>query len=444
MQVVKTVKVPVHYATTKRKLGILERLTARLTHGVALWSKLIEAHNIRARGRLRDRNLERKVKDRTGLSAGLVQCCGDTALWMWRSYREQHEAWLRRLRTAQKQGDERWVKKLLKREPQKPFSNGVKRKVPIWFDYRIGRLEGARDIKVASYVIRMATLKGGEWVTIPLNPAPYHIELLEQGMIKSFQVVKKNSKYYIHVKVEYEVPDKPVTGVLGVDLGIKRSAAAVLLQPNMKLSPKSFLIIREGEKRHRLDQLNRLISKLQKARKYEALKRLRHKRGHVAEYLDRLSAKRLADLSEGCLLAAGCPKGVKYDNFKGNGRKRLRQLLTGWGYGRIIKYVVEERAERGLPTEAVEERWTSRTCWKCHSRNTERINQSTIWCWNCCKYFNADYNAALNIGLPFLAKAAGRGAEDEPAQTGDEQAREIAACKPGSQHPSGVGSSRAT
>jgi len=118
MQVVKTVKVPIHYATTKRKLGILERLTARLTYGVALWSKLIEAHNIRARSQLRDRDLERRIKDRTGLSAGLVQCCGDTALWMWRSYGEQHKTWLRRLRIAQKQGDEKWVKQLLKREPK--------------------------------------------------------------------------------------------------------------------------------------------------------------------------------------------------------------------------------------------------------------------------------------------------------------------------------------
>jgi hypothetical protein len=75
--------------------------------------------------------------------------------------------------------------------------------------------------------------------------------------------------------------------------------------------------------------------------------------------------------------------------------------------------------------------------WKCGSRNTERVNQSTLWCWDCCKYFNADYNRALNIGLPFLAKAAGRGATVELAQTEDEQAREIVACKLGSPHPSG-------
>jgi len=287
-------------------------------------------------------------------------------------------------------------------------------------------------------------LKKGEWMTLLLNPARYHLSLLERGVIKSFQIVKKSHKFHVHVKVEYDAPERPVSGVLGVDLGMKRSAATVLLKPDERLSPKSFLTLREGEKNHRLNQLNRLVSELQRAERYEALKRLRHKRKHVAEYFDRFFAKRLAGLSEGCLLAVGHPKGIKYESFKGNGKRRLRKLLTGWSYGRIIKYVVEERAERGVPTEAVNERWSSRTCWKCHSRNTERINQSTIWCWNCCKYFNADYNAAINIGLPFLAKAAGRGAEVEPAQTGDEQAREIAACKPGSQHPSGVGSSRAT
>ncbi|MBS7615501.1 hypothetical protein KEJ18_07235 [Candidatus Bathyarchaeota archaeon] len=41
-----------------------------------------------------------------------------------------------------------------------------------------------------------------------------------------------------------------------------------------------------------------------------------------------------------------------------------------------------------------------------------------------------------------MAKAADRGATVELAQTEDEQAREIVACKLGSQHPSGVGSSQ--
>jgi len=147
MQAIKTVKVPVHYATTGRKLNVLEKLTARLTLGVALWSKLIEPNNIRTRSELRSRILEGEVKEETGLSAGFVQCCGDTALWMWQSYREQHEAWLRKLKVAEKRGrgGKRWVERLLRREPSKPSTNGSSGKVPIWFDCRIGRLERAKS-----------------------------------------------------------------------------------------------------------------------------------------------------------------------------------------------------------------------------------------------------------------------------------------------------------
>ena len=49
MLVQKTVKVPIHYATTKNKLHVLDRLTARLTYTVKLWSEVIERHGIRTR-----------------------------------------------------------------------------------------------------------------------------------------------------------------------------------------------------------------------------------------------------------------------------------------------------------------------------------------------------------------------------------------------------------
>ncbi|WXG46379.1 MAG: transposase [Candidatus Atabeyarchaeum deiterrae] len=439
MQVVKTVKIPLHYSTTKRKLSILDKLTARLTYGVTLWSRLIEEHGVEDRSRLRSRALEARVKERTGLSAGFVQCCGDTALWMWRSYGELHRTWAKTVKMAESNKEQEWLKKLQRREPKKPLSNGLRHKIPIWFDYRVGKLEKARRIKMATHVIRVATLKRGEWVTIPLNPAPCHIQLLGQGTAKSFQIVKKGSKYSVHIKIEHRVLDVPVAGVLGVDLGVRRHAATVLLSGEKppKLTPRSFLTIRDGEKKNRLDRLNRLVSELQQAEKYETLRRLRHKRKQVAVYFDRLSAKTLADMCGGCLLVVGHPKGVKYSNFKGNGKKKLRKVLTRWSYARLIRFIVEERAERGLSTAVVDERWTSKTCWKCRSRHTLRMNQSTLFCRHCGMTFNADYNGALNIGLPYLAKAAGRRAADEPAQgTEDDQAKEIVACKLGSQHPS--------
>ena len=52
MLVRRTVKVPIHYATTKSKLHVLDKLTAKLTYGVRLWSELIEEHGIRTKKEL--------------------------------------------------------------------------------------------------------------------------------------------------------------------------------------------------------------------------------------------------------------------------------------------------------------------------------------------------------------------------------------------------------
>jgi len=433
--VVKTVKIPVHYATTKRKLMILDRLTARLTYCVWFWSKLFEEHCLSGSYSDRGRFCE-QVKEECKLPSTMVQCCFDTASWMWWSYRDRLKDWSWKVKRAK----EGW-RRLVKRKPQKPFTNGMHGKVPVWFDYRIGSIEKSK-IELCSYVARASTLKKGMRITIPLNPAKYHLDLLQKGEIKSFQIVKKDAKFSVHVRIEYEVPDQPVHAVRGVDLGIKRSAASVMLKPNQSLRSRDFTILRDGLKRERLNRLEKRIAELQKHSKWEVLKRLRHKKRYVAEYFDRLTAKEIANTSSGCLVAIGYPKGIKYDNYKGNGKPHLRKKLARWSYGRIIRCTKEECAERGIRAEAPKEYWSSATCHRCGARNTktnpkavERIGQSIFHCWSCELWFNADFNGAVNIGSRFLATPLTRqGAVDSPYAE-DEQAREIVACKPRSPHP---------
>jgi len=426
---VKTVKIPVHYNATKRKLSILDRLTAKATYGVWLWSRLFNDYDLQGSYADRKRFYER-VKRESDLPAAMVQCCFDTASWMWKSYRMQLAEWKRRMRGAKG----KWREKLLKRQPLRPFSNGITHKVPVWFDYRIGSIEKSR-VKLCPYVARASTLRRGIKLVIPLNPAKYHLDLLSKGTLKSFQIVKRDGRYFIHVKVEYGVPNQPVHAVRGIDLGVKRSIASVTLRPNQPLRSSDFSIIRDGLKRDRLNRLNRRAARLQQARKWEVLKRIRHKRKHVAEYFDRLSAKAIVESSENCLIAIGYPKHIKYRSYKGNGEAHLRRILARWSYGRIIRYIQEECTERGVPVEAPEEKWSSVTCHRCGSRNTERVGQGLFHCWNCELVYNADYNAAINIGARFLAKPlTRRGAADSP-QAGNEQAREIVACEPRSPHP---------
>jgi hypothetical protein len=47
LKAVKTAKIPVHYALTKWKLSILNRLTAKTTYGVWLWSKIFDEHDLK-------------------------------------------------------------------------------------------------------------------------------------------------------------------------------------------------------------------------------------------------------------------------------------------------------------------------------------------------------------------------------------------------------------
>jgi len=237
------------------------------------------------------------------------------------------------------------------------------------------------------------------------------------------------------VKVESTVPDQPVYAVRGIDLGVKRSITSVMLKPNQPLRSSDFSIQTDGLKRDRLNRLEKRVAALQRAKKWEPLKQLRHKRRHVSEYYDRLAAKQIAVTSQNCLVAVGYPKGVKYENFKGNDKARLRKVLARWTYGREIRLIQEECAKVGVSTETPDERWSSRTCHRCGSRNTERLTQSIFHCWNCELVYNADFNSSINIGSRFLPKATTRQATDDLAYAGDEQAREIVACEPRSPHP---------
>lgn len=412
MLVQKTVKVPIHYATTKNKLHVLDRLTARLTYAVKLWSEVIERHGIHTRRELQQLDHQHFVQQLTGLSAGFVQQCGNQALWMWESYRELHSKWQKAVEKVRARGNESWLRKLLEREPSKPFQGkNSNRKIPTRFDYRTGEVKRSEHAKLSSLLIRISTLKKHEKLVVFLNPSKYHLSLLEQEEIRDFQLVKHDEKYYAHIVVQYEVEEQPIQAVRGVDLGIRRSVATVLLCPDRPLEREDFSIIQDELKRQRLNQLNKRVAEFQQAKKWKALRTMRGKRRRVAEYYDRLTAKRITEISSECIVAIGYPKGIKYENYRGNGKRKLRRLMTRWTYGRIISYVREECAEKGIKVAESNERWSSMTCHHCGSRNTERLTQSVIHCYNCGLTYNADFNAAINIGSSILAMPQSRGVQ---------------------------------
>lgn len=417
---------PLDYALTKRKLSIIDRLTARHTYCIWLFSRLIDRRNmdVGGYGEFTKEDM-RGISALTKLGAAYVQQCRDQALWMWRGYNAQHQEWERTL--GQAKG--KWREKLLKREPRKPLSDGLTNKIPVRIDERTGTVEASKRIRLSPYVLRLSSLRKGSRITIPLNPAGYHLELLRKGRVVDFQLVNRDGKYCAHVCIKYDVADEPIRAVRGIDLGVRRATATVLLGVDRPLRQEDFSILNDGEKRHHVHLLNRRASDLQKGRKWDRLKLMRNKRRRVAAHYDRIDAIRIAKMAqeEGSMVVVGYPKNIKHRNFRGNGKRKLRQILQSrFTYGRRIQYIVEECVERGITAEVAFEAWTSKTCHRCESINTRRTGQSLLWCLNCGLQYNADWNSAINIGSAFLPVALGRRATEGLAPTGDELAQKPA------------------
>jgi putative transposase len=87
----KCLKVPIHYDTTKPKIYILDRLTARITYGISLISSSVTRDTKLDGPTLRKIARDCDIASKTGLSAGFVDQCVDKVLWSWKSYKALHD-----------------------------------------------------------------------------------------------------------------------------------------------------------------------------------------------------------------------------------------------------------------------------------------------------------------------------------------------------------------
>jgi len=389
LEYIRTVRVPLHYLTTRKKLSYIDNLTARLTYAVRLWSRIIERRGLQS---MADCSLfEQAVKDEAGLSAGFVQQARDKALWMWESYRKLHKKWEWILSRAKK--GTKWHRKLLEREPSPPCGSKRLKKIPIRFDYRTGQVQRA-DLMLTKWVIHISTLKKREAIDVLLNPSEYHKKLLEDGRIKGFEIVKKNGWYYVHITCVFEVSTQPIQRFVGVDLGISRSSSTVSMNP-ADLKPCDFHIFKDG-KREKLRELNDRVSRLRRLRKWEALKKLRNKRRNVAGDYDWKLAKTVAVSCANSYVILGDPEYIRYHNYRGNGDRTGRRLLQNWSFYRQIRYIQHRCAKHGVRSEVLNEWGTSSRCHKCGGK-VERPKRSRIICTKCGLQDDAERNSSINI-----------------------------------------------
>jgi transposase len=404
MQVQKSIKIPIHYDTTKAKLDKLDNLTARITYCIRLISELITEDTKIDRPVIRRLVKGNEIALKTALSAGFIDQCIDKVMWSWKSYRKLHKEWEQKINTAEerlqsardekeKEKREKSLQKLLKKEPSKPTFQD---KTSCRIDYRTGKVQWSKNSKLTPLWMHVSTLEKGKTVDIPLNPSQYHVNQLKNEEIDDLEIIKKGKKYYAHICITKQIEDKTIYSIGGIDQGLNRTIAAVLLTE----IPREELLL-DAAKRELLDKYDAIIASLQQAEKWNKLGELRRKRENVAIYHDWCLANQVADYTEGSLIAIGNSR-FRQTQFRGNGMPTLRKRIGKWSYGRQRKFITLKRAERGYPTELKGEYRTSRECHICHSLLTTRKwgdGYSYILCHSCGAKGDADLNAAYNIAF---------------------------------------------
>ena len=406
MKFTKTLRIPVHFDTTKSKISILDNLTARLTYCIRLISSLMDETTSLDRTTLNKLVEQSDIVEKTGLSTGFIQQCIDKAIWSWKSYTKLHRAWEgkivrieERLESLSEDEDDQKKKaklearltKLMKSEPSQPTFQD---KTSCRIDCRTGKVESGKG-KFSALWIHISTLEKNKTIDIPLNPAQYHLTELKNAKIDDFEIIKRNKKYYVHISITKVVENKPISSIGGIDQGLNKSIAAVLLTEPM---PREEQLL-DAAKRSLLDKYDEIISSLQEAENWDKLRELRNKRANVAMYHDWCLAKQVAEFTEGSYIAIGnSPFGQT--QYRGNGMPALRKRIGKWSYSRQRVFISLKRAERGYATKLIDEYGTSRECHCCHSKLTARKwgdGYSYILCHSCGAKQDADINAAYNI-----------------------------------------------
>ena len=347
--------------------------------------------------------------------------CRDKAIWTYESWKAQ-----------QKQSKEELSRPQFKKKTPRIYYKGLEhrgtfRVIPtpdntlakLWLDLR-----DSLDTKRSGRTNHKRLM-------LPLAYSPYHKKKLILDNVKTLELVykSKEQQWCAHFTLQYTVPLYQSTqppAVLGVDLGIKKTAVAVLLTPTGKVIMEELCFIVNKERQAKMWRLEKQIKSIQReldTRNYNGqphkqlnvkLYQLRRRLRSVTQQELGYAVNQLVDFilqlkkQYNLFVSVGYPKYIRKSQPRGSGNKSLRRQLHKWCYRLFItklKYKLTKQGFESYRVVAVNERNTSKTCSRCNSKNTTRTGQGRFNCHNCNYELNADLNGARNIGKKLIKYA---------------------------------------
>ena len=251
-------------------------------------------------------------------------------------------------------------KKMFKRHMKKPV---LKKPHAVWNNQNYKINDGFIEFPVFAGETKRISVKA---------LLPDNIKGLFQFVnLGTMRICKKNDTYYAQIAYEPLIETMTIeSGVMGIDLGIKCPAVAVTDSGKVKFfgngRENKAVKRRYAAKRHQL----------QKAKKSDAVKKMRNKEQRRMMDIDHKLSRRIVDFA--------CENGIgviKLEQLSGIRRKCFSQkystsksrknnyILSSWSFYRLVQYIQYKAELAGITVEFVNPEYTSQVCPVCGKKN---------------------------------------------------------------------------
>lgn len=216
----------------------------------------------------------------------------------------------------------------------------------------------------------------------------YDIRKLEFNKINQIEIGDK----YFYISVEIDDPSEyNVLAYIGVDLNTTGHCAVVACKATNK-------VMKLGKKaKHTHTKYSNIRKRLQKAQKYNALKKIKQRERNIVRDLNHKISRKIVDYAYNNRL------GIKLEDLKGirksakcnkNNKDWIYSLNT-WSYSDLDIKIGYKSKMLGVPTVFVDPAYTSQTCSRCGELG--KRNGKKFKCPHCGHTCHSDVNAGFNL-----------------------------------------------
>jgi IS605 OrfB family transposase len=267
------------------------------------------------------------------------------------------------------------------------------------------------DGKFAHFFLRIPT-EAREYLWLPLRMNRHLEAVVHGGDYGDSKLVRVGDRFFLHLTVKRQAKTTEPSSLLGVDLGERNLATAVLWQGS-QVSLVRWFYGREarGIRRH----YAWLRRRLGERKRLKEVKRISGKEQRTINNLCHNVSREIVDIARlhNSAIILGDLKGIR---ARARGR-RMNRIVGNMPYLKLAHYIEYKAAWEGIPVITTSEAYTSRTCPRCGSEG-RRPKQGLFQCVACGFEANADYVGARNL-TERAARWFAAGALRVQAQKGD-------------------------